>query len=400
MDLAEKILNGWSITKPQRKILLMLFTTILALRGKVNFRNLSRYSGRSARTFPRQFDQSFDFIGLNRALIDATVPVHRPRLLAFDPCVIPKAGKHTPELAYFWHGSHGRVEKGLEVSVFSLIDLEHHTGYALSVQQTPAPLDGRGDDETLIDAYLAHLHRLAPSLHADETHLAVDGQFAKKKWLDGVEAGGLHTVGKLRSDANMRFFYTGPRRAHGSGNQKTYDGKVDWQDLSRFDYVTEQDGLQLYTHVLNHVSFKRTLRIVVVLDRRPGKQPRDALLFATDLDRDAVTLFYLYKARFQIEFIFRDAKQFTGLADAQPRDAKRLHVHFNAALTTLNIAKIEQRQGQADDQPMVYSMASVKACYFNELFLKRIFPTFDWDASWLKKSPHYPSLREFGRMAA
>ena len=53
---AEKILNGWSITKPQRQFLLMLFTTILALRGKVNFRNLSRYSGRSARTFPRQFD--------------------------------------------------------------------------------------------------------------------------------------------------------------------------------------------------------------------------------------------------------------------------------------------------------------------------------------------------------
>ena len=137
-----------------------------------------------------------------------------------------------------------------------------------------------------------------------------------------------------------------------------------------------------------------------MLDRRPGKQPRDALLFATDLDRDAVTLFYLYKARFPIEFIFRDAIQFTGLADAQTRDAKRLHVHFNAALTTLNIAKIEQQQGQADDQPMVYSMASVKACYFNELFLKRIFSTFDWDASWLKKSPHYPSLREFGRMAA
>ena len=117
----------------------MLFTTILALRGKVNFRNLSRYSGRSARTFPRQFEQAFDFIGLNRALIETTVPAHRPRLLAFDPGFIPKAGPHTPELAYFWHGSQDRVEKGLEVSVFSLINLDHHTGYALSVQQTPPP---------------------------------------------------------------------------------------------------------------------------------------------------------------------------------------------------------------------------------------------------------------------
>jgi len=400
MDLAEKILNEWIITKPQRKFLLNLFTTILALRGKVNFRNLSRYSDLSARTFARQFDQVFDFIGFNRALIDAAIPVERPRLLVFDPCFIPKAGKHTPERAYFWHGCHGRAEKGLEVSAFSVVDLEHNTGYSLSVQQTPAPVDGRAEDETLIDAYLAHLRTVAPYLHSDETHLGVDGQFANKKWLNGVEAVGLQTIGKLRCDANMRFFYTGPRRAHGSGQQKTYDGKVDWQDLSRFDYITDQDGLELYTQVLNHVSFKRTLRVVVVLDRRTPDKPRYALLFSTDLELDAVTLFYMYKARFQIEFIFRDAKQFTGLTQAQTRDPQRLHFHFNASLTTLNIAKIEQRQAQPDDQPMVYSIASVKACYFNELFLQRFFSTFGWDGSWIKKSPLYQRLREFGRMAA
>ena len=73
MDLAENILNGWTITKPQRTFLLTLFTTILALRGKVTFRNLSRYSGLSARTYARQFDQAFDFIGLNRALIETVV---------------------------------------------------------------------------------------------------------------------------------------------------------------------------------------------------------------------------------------------------------------------------------------------------------------------------------------
>ena len=400
MDLAEKILNEWAITKPQRKFLLILFTTILALRGKVNFRNLSRYSEVSARTYARQFDQAFDFIGFNRALIDATIPVDRPRLLAFDPCFIPKAGKKTPELAYFWHGSHGRAEKGLEVSAFSVIDLEHNTGYALSVQQTPAPVEGRADDETMIDAYLDHLRTVVPSLHPEETHLAVDGQFAKKKWLDGVEAVGLHTIGKLRCDANMRFFYTGPPRAHGSGKQKIYDGKVDWQDLSRFDYITEQDGLELYTQVLNHVSLKRTLRVVVVLDRSDPDKPRYALLFSTDLELDVVTLFYMYKARFQIEFIFRDAKQFTGLTEAQTRNAQRLHFHFNASLTTLNIAKIELRQTQPDDQPIVYSIASVKACYFNELFLQRFFSTFGWDGSWLKKSPLYQQLREFGRIAA
>ena len=172
------------------------------------------FAALSARTFAPQFDQPFDFIGLNRSLIDTTIPEDRPRLIAFDPCFIPKAGKKTPALAYFWHGCHGRADKGLEVSAFSLVDLEHNTAYALSVQQTPAPVDDRADDETLIDAYLAHLYTVVPYLHPTETHLAVDGQFAKKKWLDGVEAVGLHTIGKLRCDADMRFFYTGPPRAH------------------------------------------------------------------------------------------------------------------------------------------------------------------------------------------
>jgi len=75
-------------------------------------------------------------------------------------------------------------------------------------------------------------------------------------------------------------------------------------------------------------------------------KPRYALLFSTDLELDVVTLFYMYKARFQIEFIFRDAKQFTGLTEAQTRSAQRLHFHVNASLTTLNIAKIELRQAQ------------------------------------------------------
>jgi hypothetical protein len=48
-----------------------------------------------------------------------------------------------------------------------------------------------------------------------------------------------------------------------------------------------------------------------------------------------------YKARFQIEFIFRDAKQFTGLLDCQSCDADKLDFHFNASLTALNLAKAD-----------------------------------------------------------
>lgn len=398
MDLAEKILNGFPLSKPQRKFVVMLFTTILTLRGKVNFRNLSRYSSLSARTYQRWFDQPLDFIGLNRRLIEATMPPGRPRLLAFDPSFIPKAGKHTDGLASFWHGAHSRAEKGLELSAFSVVDLEYNTGYCLSVQQTLPPTDAA--DATLIDRYLAHLHAIVPYLQPEETHLAVDGEFAKKKWIDGVEAVGLHTIGKLRKDANMRFYYTGPPRKRGSGRQKVYEGKVAWQDLTRFDYVTDQDGLHLYTQILYHVTLQRALRVVVVVDRTKPQKPRQWLLFSTDLELDAVVLCYMYKARFQLEFLFRDAKQFTGLTDAQTRAAERLHCHFNAAMTTLNIAKIELRRAQPTQQPVVHSVASVKTGYFNAHYLQVVFANLGLNLKTIKNTPQYHFLREYGKIAA
>ena len=72
------------------------------------------------------------------------------------------------------------------------------------------------------------------------------------------------------------------------------------------------------------------------------------------------------------EFLFRDAKQFTGLTDCQARDADRLHFHFNASLTALNIAKVELLQDDTTAEPRVFSIASVKAGYFNELYLQVI----------------------------
>jgi hypothetical protein len=421
MELAEKVLNRLCISKPQRKFLVRLFTTILVVRGKVNFRNLSRYSNRSEKTYSRQFAKAFDFVAFNRQLIDATIGTEGARVVAFDPSFIAKAGKKTYGRDFFWNGAQGQAEKGLEVSVFSIIDLERNTGFTLSVRQTaptpdasepsaskrkPAPRPKKPrrtaeeEEETRIDLYLQHLKAVYPYLLPNEKHLAVDGYFAKQKWVAGVEALALHTIGKLRCDADMRFFYTGPKRAWGQGRQKTYAGKVDWQDLQDFDWVSSEDGIDLYTQVLNHRSLKRTLRVVVVLDQRDPKHSRYALLFSTDLTLKAQTIYRDYKARFQIEFIFRDAKQFTGLTDCQARDADRLNFHFNASLTALNIAKSEQLQAHRGSEPMVNSIASVKAEYFNEHYLQIIFSMLELNPTSMKNIPVYQFLRAYGKIAA
>lgn len=421
MELAEKVLNRLGISKPQRKFLVILFTTILVVRGKVNFRNLSRYSDLSEKTYSRQFAKAFDFVAFHRQLINEAIGTQGARVVAFDPSFLAKAGKKTYGRDFFWNGAHQRAEKGLEVSVLSIVDLESNTGFTLSARQTAPtaeqspssspkrkPVQRRKksrrtfkeEEETRIDLYLHHLRAVAPALLPAENHVAVDGYFAKQKWVAGVEKLGLHTLGKLRGDANMRFFYTGPKRARGQGRQKTYAGKVDWQDLQGFDFVSCDEGIELYTQVLNHVSLKRTLRVVVVLDQRDPKHPRYALLFSTDLRLEAQTIYRAYKARFQIEFIFRDAKQFTGLTDCQARDADRLHFHFNASLAALNLAKREQLQAHVGAEPMVNSIASVKAEYFNQHYLQIIFSKLALDPTSIKKHPAYQFLRAYGKIAA
>jgi len=55
------------------------------------------------------------------------------------------------------------------------------------------------------------------------------------------------------------------------------------------------------------------------------------------------TTYRFYKARFQIEFLFRDAKQFTGWTDCQSRQQHVLDFHLNASMTALNLIKLEDR---------------------------------------------------------
>ena len=84
MELAEKILKNFAISKPQRKFLIALFTAVLTARGKINFRNLSRYSDVSERTYSRQFSKPFEFVALNRGVIDEGFGRASDRIIVLD----------------------------------------------------------------------------------------------------------------------------------------------------------------------------------------------------------------------------------------------------------------------------------------------------------------------------
>ena len=107
-----------------------------------------------------------------------------------------------------------------------------------------------------------------------------------------------------------------------------------------------------------------------------------------------------YKLRFQIEFLFRDAKQFAGLEDCQARDLTKLEFHFNASLTALNLAKVEAQQQQSRQERVPFSMTSVKRRTLNQHLLNRFIATFDLEPTLIKSHPNYSTLCNYGIIAA
>ena len=394
MRLLQSVLSCLKQTKkPQRKFVTHLLGLLLMLPGHATFRNMSRYSPYHERTFARWYDTPFDWVSFNKAAITEVVPPDHEQALIIDASFVPKSGKHTDGLDRFWNGSHSRTEKGLDISTLAWLDLTGNCAYCLSVEQTP-PSSGSSDSEaTRMDVYLDQLRRVVEAHDLSVLrYVLTDGAYSHQKFVAGVVDLGMHQIGKLRVDANLRYLYHGPKRP-GRGRQKTYDGKVYFSDLSRFERLdTEDDHIVLYHQVLNHVQLKRNLQVVMVVHTLRN---RYAVLFSTDMDLEPLRLYRAYKARFQIEFIFRDAKQFTGLSDCQARSKAKLDFHFNASLSAVNIAKLEARQQRGDtDEPM--SMASLKRRAFNQHLLDRIVEHLANGQSLEKFSPDYEALCSYG----
>jgi len=311
--------------QPQRKFLATLFVTILVLRGRVNFRNLSRYCDYSERTIARQFREPFDWPALHQRVLMTALDPRAELVSAHDASFLPKSGKQTCGLGHFFNGCASRAERGLEISTLAVVDVTRRCAFTLAVSQTPPGEDATQaePEETRVDFYKqqlrAHRHRLPSGI----TYHCVDGYYAKKKYIDDVVRLDLHAITTLRSDANCMFLSTGPHPKR-RGAKRKYDGKVNCQALSRFeDLGTREDEphLHLYTAVVWHKTLQRRLRLVVLLNRKDPAKPRFIVLGSTDPALNGHKLLDLDAARFQIEFLFRDSKQFTGLLDCQARAA-------------------------------------------------------------------------------
>ena len=376
MNIVETILtpilaNISETDKWQRDFLVELFSTLFSRQGRFNFENLTRYSKYNELTHRRQFSKYLDWFSLNKSFVDFKCGVH---IGVIDCSFISKSGKKTFGIDKFWSGVASRAKSGLEISVLGCINVMTGKAYFLDATQTPSGLSKKeGNKYSRTDFYLEQILDCLKSLPTIVYYVA-DGFYAKGKIINGLTSNGKHLITKLRSDANLKYLNEKPRLKGQRGASRKYNGKVDLRkmgvsDLSKWELVgfdEKYSHLTIYTQKLYAVNFDRIFRVVLLLNTKTNKY---VLLTSTDTELDARLITKYYQFRFQIEFIFRDAKQFMGLNDCQARDENKLDYHFNASLTAVNIAR------KAIQQDEIYnkSMNNFMRYQYNRKFAETIY---------------------------
>jgi len=130
MNIIESILQQVpGISQAQKKFMVILFSTILLVYGKVNFTNLGRYSSLSEKTYRRHFLKGFDFPEFHKYFINQALNHERTLIAVIDCSFMTKSGKKTEGKASFYNGIAGRPEEGLEIYVIAVVEVETHLSY-------------------------------------------------------------------------------------------------------------------------------------------------------------------------------------------------------------------------------------------------------------------------------
>jgi len=379
-------------TKWQLNFFIEIFDLIYSIQGRFNFQNLTRYSELNESTFRRNFQKFFDWLEFNYHLILLSgLDIRGEVIAAFDCSYIPKSGSKTFGLDRFWSGCLNRAVKGLELSLVCLIDVRTRKAWALNALQTPSRLSKKENDntKTRIDFYLDQLKQCKDKL-LTINYFVADGFYAKRKVFDAIVAMNKQLITKLRPDANLRYLYKGKRKKR-RGRPKQYAGKVDFNNITQWQYEGNyQDHIEVYSVIVNSPRFARNLKVVMLYNLKTYKH---ILLACTDLELDAFTIIEYYSLRFQIEFLFRDAKQFTGLTHCQARSEEKIHFHFNLSLAAVNMANY-----QMDINPTIRSMNTFKRIAYNTRFVHFLFKQLSSKAKFDFNSPSIQNAIQLGRM--
>jgi hypothetical protein len=322
------------------------------------------------------------------------------RIVALDPSYIPKSGKSTYGRGRFWSGVAKATKWGLDICGFAVVDVVNNTALHLNAWQTPSADELVKRGLNLLSYYANLVVENAEKFKEFTDYMVADAYFSKKPFADAVLLAGMHLISRLRDDSVLKYKYTGEPTGK-KGAPRKYTGKVDVKNLDTnyFSMDLCNEDIQIYSAVVYSQAFKRDIKLAVAIFYKNGKEIARKLYFSTNLKQAGEKIVRYYRSRFQIEFLYRDAKQFTGLTTCQARSENKLDFHFNAALTAINIAKHDWISTRSDTSKP-FSMADYKTLYNNTLMLEQFMCVFAINPNTAKNQKLVKELLDYGKIAA
>lgn len=372
-----------TVSRTNLRRLSRIIKAILAMTGRVTMLGLSRWGGKgcSYRTVQRFFGEQIPWVQLYRQFFASQLyRSEREYLLAGDESVITKSGQQTYGLDRFFSGLLNQVVPSIAIFALSLIDVTERRSYPIRVEQIirskaekaaakdkkrrgktkqkvqvkgkpGRPKGSKNRDKTQVEftPELLRIQKMVKKQLAifqsllSITYLVLDGHFGNNTALQMVRQCGLHLISKLRCDAALYFIYQGTYA--GKGPPRKYGDKINYDQLPDQYLVATQVDKQIMTRIYQaqmlHREFAQHLNVVIIhkTNLQSGACAH-VLLFSSDLALSDDKIIDYYRLRFQLEFNFRDAKQYWGLEDWMNIKEVPLTNALNLSLFMINVSQV------------------------------------------------------------
>jgi len=389
------------VEKKKLKQLSIIVEALLSMRGRMTMLGLSRWTekGGSYRTITRFFNSKINWEEINWKLIQANlIKKEQIYLLAGDEVIVSKSGKKSYGIDRFYSSIVNKPIKSLAFLNLSLIDVSEKKAYSLTTQQiVKENAEGcikykNSKKESKSTNYLSFVKNVInPTIQRVREDIKVnyflfDGAMGYDNAVKMVKECDLDIISKLRKDSALIF--PNEEKYKGRGRPKKFGDKIDYKNLDEKyckETITENRIItKIYQMKMLHHKFSKPLNIVIIKKfNLINKKSAQIILFSSDLNLNHDKLILYYSLRFQIEFVFRDAKQYWGMEDFM--NIKQISIHNWANLSTfmVNFSHVLLQNKKFKNM----SILDLKAHYHGLKYLKKLFillPNF-FDNSLIQK---------------
>ncbi|QHG15678.1 transposase [Nostoc sp. ATCC 53789] len=353
-----------------------IILAMLTMSGRVTMLGISRWAGTSGsyRTILRFFQTVIPWATLfwlffRKHLFRA----NEVYLLAGDEVVVSKSGKKTYGLDRFFSSLVSKPILGLSFFTLSLVSVEQRHSFPIQIEQViksdvekssstlaseikpkekrkrgrPKGSKNKNKAEVILTSELVRIQKMINSLFkllagfVPLTYLVLDGHFGNNNALQMARQVNLHIISKLRHDSALYIPYQHPD-SHKRSRRK-YGDKIDYHNIPdkylRKSSIEDEIQTDVYQCTLLHKEFAQALNVVILVKINLKTHARShVILFSSDLKLSYEKIIDYYKLRFQIEFNFRDPKQFWGLEDFMNLSQTAVTNAVNLAFFMVNLS--------------------------------------------------------------